>query len=98
MPRRPSIASARSCIYTRVSAVIEAEAQHPEHCGMRFTRSTNLRGESARLVDYAARYRVGTAVTEGTADFLVNRRMNKSRQMRWSRRGADRMLQVRSAV
>src|SRR5208283_4569528 len=30
--------------------------------------------------------------------FLVNRRMNKSQQMRWSRRGADLMLQVRSAV
>jgi hypothetical protein len=47
-----------------------------------------LRSQSARLVDYAAaaRYRagmrVGTAVTEGTANFLVNRRMNKSQQMR----------------
>ena len=52
-----------------------------------------LRSQSARLVNYAARYRagmrVGTAVTEGTAKFLVNRRMNKSQQMRWSRRGAD---------
>jgi hypothetical protein len=37
-------------------------------------------------------------VTEGTANFLVNRRMNKSQQMRWSRRGADLMLQVRCAV
>ena len=41
---------------------------------------------------------VGTAITEGTANFLVNRRMNKSQQMRWSRRGADLLLQVRSAV
>ncbi|HTV66577.1 MAG TPA: hypothetical protein VMD98_13300, partial [Bryocella sp.] len=39
-----------------------------------------------------------TAVTEGTANFLVNRRMNKSQQMRWSRRGADLVLQVRCAV
>jgi hypothetical protein len=28
----------------------------------------------------------------------VNRRMNKSQQMRWSRRGADLLLQVRCAV
>jgi hypothetical protein len=61
-----------------------------------------LTGQSAHLVDYAERYRaglrVGTALTEGTANFLVNRRMNKSQQMRWSRRGADRLLQVRCAV
>ena len=55
-----------------------------------------LRGQSARLVNYAKR--VGTAVTEGTANFLVNRRMNKSQQMRWSRRGADLLLQVRCAI
>jgi hypothetical protein len=41
--------------------------------------------------------RVGTSLTEGTANFLVNRRMNKSQQMRWSRRGADLLLQVRCA-
>jgi len=29
---------------------------------------------------------------------LVNRRMNKSQQMRWSRRGADLLLQVRCAA
>jgi hypothetical protein len=37
-------------------------------------------------------------ITEGTANFLVNRRMNKSQQMRWLRRGADLLLQVRCAV
>jgi hypothetical protein len=42
--------------------------------------------------------RVGTAITEGTANFLLNRRMNKSQQMRWSRRGADLLLQVRCAL
>jgi hypothetical protein len=61
-----------------------------------------LRGQSASLVNYAKRYRaglrVGTSITEGTANFLVNRRMNKSQQMRWSRRGADLLLQVRCAV
>ena len=38
-----------------------------------------LRSQSAHLVDYAERHRagqrVGTALTEGTANFLVNRRM-----------------------
>jgi hypothetical protein len=61
-----------------------------------------LIGQSNCLVNYAerhrARLRVGTAITEGTANFLVNRRMNKSQQMRWSRRGADLLLQVRCAV
>jgi hypothetical protein len=61
-----------------------------------------LSGQSAWLVNYAERYRaglrVGTSVTEGTANFLVNRRMNKSQQMRWSRSGADLLLRVRCAV
>jgi hypothetical protein len=60
-----------------------------------------LTSQSAWLVNYAERHRaglrVGTSVTEGTANFLVNRRMNKSQQMRWSRRGADLLLQVRCA-
>jgi hypothetical protein len=61
-----------------------------------------LRGQAAWLVDYAKRFRaglrVGTSITEGTANFLVNRRMNKSQQMRWSRRGANLLLQVRCAI
>jgi hypothetical protein len=61
-----------------------------------------LTSQSAWLVNYAERHRaglrVGTSITEGTANFLVNRRMNKSQQMRWSRRGADLLLQVRCAI
>ena len=61
-----------------------------------------LRSQSAWLVDYAERHRaglrVGTSLTEGTANFLANKRMAKSQQMRWSRRGADLLLQVRCAV
>ena len=61
-----------------------------------------LTGQSAWLANYTERHRaglrVGTALTEGTANFLVNRRMNKAHQMRWSRRGADLLLQVRCAV
>jgi hypothetical protein len=62
----------------------------------------NLTGQSDWLVNYAERHRaglkVGTAITEGTANFLVNRRMNKRQQMRWSRGGADLLLQIRCAV
>jgi hypothetical protein len=61
-----------------------------------------LSSQSAWLVNYAERHRAGlrvsTALTEGAANFVVNRRMNKSQQMRWSRRGADLLLQVRCAV
>jgi len=61
-----------------------------------------LASQSAWLASCAERHRaslrVGTAITEGTANFLVNSRMNKSQQMRWSRRGADLPLQVRCAV
>jgi hypothetical protein len=65
-------------------------------------RRDYLHSQSARLVKYVERYRaglrVGTSATEGTANFLVNRRMSKSHQMRWSRQGADLLLQVRCAV
>jgi hypothetical protein len=61
-----------------------------------------LTGQTDWMVNYAERHRaglrVGTAITEGTANFLVNRRMEKSQSMRWSRRGAVLLLQVRCAV
>ena len=38
------------------------------------------------------------AFTERTANVLVNRRMSKLQQMRWSRRGADMLLHVQRAV
>jgi hypothetical protein len=56
-----------------------------------------LSNQSTWLVNYAERHRaglqVGTALTKATANFLVNRRLNKAQQMRWSRRGADLLLQ-----
>src|SRR3954467_12567589 len=56
-----------------------------------------LSSQGTWLVNYAERHRaglrVGTSLTEATANFLVNRRMNKSQHMRWSRRGADLLLQ-----
>jgi len=54
------------------------------------------------LIDYGQRYRAGkpisTSSAEGTVNNLVNAGMNKRRQMRWSPRGAQRVLQVRAAV
>jgi hypothetical protein len=61
-----------------------------------------LTGQGDWLINYVERprsgLRVGTAITEGTANFLVNRRMNKSQQMRWSRRGVDILPQARCAI
>ncbi|MGX5845110.1 ISKra4 family transposase, partial [Mesorhizobium sp. ArgA1] len=39
-----------------------------------------------------------TSPAESAANSLVNARMNKKRQMRWSPMGAHRVLQVRAAV
>jgi len=69
-------------------------------------RCTELRGyietNEGALIDYGQRYRAGkpisTSRAESTVNQLVNARMNKRRQMRWSPRGAHRVLQVRAAV
>ena len=54
------------------------------------------------LIDYGQRHRAGkpisTSRAEGTVNQLVSARMNKRQQMRWSPRGAHRVLQVRAAV
>jgi UDP-N-acetylmuramate-alanine ligase len=56
----------------------------------------------ASLIDYGQRHRAGRPISssraESTVNQLVNARMNKRRQMRWSPVGAHRMLQVRAAV
>jgi hypothetical protein len=58
-------------------------------------------GQSAHLVNYHRRQQaglpIGTSTTEGLANTLVNRRMNKSQQMRWSVRGAHAVLAIRTA-
>jgi hypothetical protein len=61
-----------------------------------------MTSQSAWLVNYAERHRagprVGTSITEDTANFMVKRRMNKSQQMRSPYGGADLLLQVRCAA
>jgi len=69
-------------------------------------RCTELRSyiesNEGALIDYGQRYRAGepisTSRAEGTVNQLVSARMNKRRQMRWSPRGAHRVLQVRAPV
>jgi len=63
---------------------------------------TYLTLNASALVDYSRRYRAGlriaTSGAESIVNSLVNARMNKRRQMRWSPLGAHRVLQVRAAV
>jgi hypothetical protein len=49
-------------------------------------------------VSGSAGQRVGTSLAEGMAENLVNRRMNNSQHMRWSRDGALHLLQIRAAI
>jgi hypothetical protein len=69
-------------------------------------RCTELRNyvenNTGALIDYGQRHRadkpISTSRAEGTVNQLVSARMNKRQQMRWSPRGAHRVLQVRAAV
>jgi len=74
--------------------------------GRLIARCTELRSyienNEGALIDYGEHYRAGkpisTSRAESTVNQLVNARMNKRRQMRWSPRGAHRVLQVEAAV
>ena len=61
-----------------------------------------IESNEGALIDYGQRHRAGkpisTSRAEGTVNQLVSARMNKRWQMRWSPRGAHRVLQVRAAV
>ena len=63
---------------------------------------TYVAGQADLIIDYAAaRHRgepISTAMTESTVQRLLHRRMGANQQMRWSPRGAHRMLKVRTAV
>jgi hypothetical protein len=63
---------------------------------------TYVSGKADLIIDYAEGRRTGepisTATTESTVQWLLHRRMGANQQMRWSPRGAHRMLQVRTAV
>jgi len=63
---------------------------------------TYLTLNQSYMIDYCQRYWKGLPISssraESTVNVLVNARMNKLRQMRWSPRGAQRVLQARAAV
>ncbi len=63
---------------------------------------TYLIQNKTSMVDYGRLYRsqqpISSSPAESAANSLVNARMNKRRQMRWSPAGAHRVLQVRAAV
>jgi hypothetical protein len=63
---------------------------------------TYLAGQADLIIDYATARRRGepisTATTEGTVQRLLHRRRGANQQMRWSPRGAHRMLKVRTAT
>ena len=63
---------------------------------------TYIGNNEGALIDYGERYEAGkpisTSRAEGTVNHLVSTRMNKRQQMRWTPRGAHRVLQVRAAV
>ncbi len=63
---------------------------------------TYVSGQADLIIDYAKARRNGepisTAATESTVQWLLHRRMDANQQMRWSPRGAHRMLKVRTAV
>ncbi len=64
-------------------------------------RANNWAENSRSLTDYGRAWREGeriaTANIESTVNQLINQRMCKKRQMRWSRLGAQLMLHVRTA-
>ena len=61
-----------------------------------------LDNNKGTLLDYGKRYRAGkpisTAMAESAVNQVVNARMCKRQQMRWSPRGAHLLAQVRCAV
>jgi hypothetical protein len=63
---------------------------------------TYVSGQAALIIDHAKARRDGepisTATTEGAVQWLLHRRMGAHQQMRWSPRGAHRMLKARTAV
>ena len=96
---------ARTCIVARVANLYAERLRGSDlpHGRRRMGLAISQQHLCVRgLANYAKRYRtgmrVGTPATEGTANFLVNRRRNKVQQMRRSRCGADLLPQVRCAV
>ena len=89
---------------TDLDALVEAADNRQARKVVTLLRAleTYVVGQGELIIDYAAaRHRgepISTATTESTLQRLLHRRMGANQQMRWSPRGAHRMLKVRSAV
>lgn len=61
-----------------------------------------LKNNNNSLPNYGQRYRAGersaTSFVESAVNEIIDSRMSRSRQMRWSQAGAHQLLQVRAAV
>ena len=61
-----------------------------------------LRSFPDRLINYGKRYHEGRPIStngaESAVDYVIGQRMKKKGHMRWSREGANALLQVRCAV
>ena len=88
------------------TATLRNEPAAEAKVGRLVVRWTELRSyvenNKGALIDYGQSYRAGkpisTSRAEGMVNQLVNARVNKRRQMRWSPEGTHRVLQVRTAV
>lgn len=65
-------------------------------------RDRYISNSASMLTNYAQRHRAGqrvsTALVEFAVNSVINQRMNKRRQMRWSADGAGSLLRVRTAI
>ncbi len=70
-----------------------------DHCS---DLKTYVGNSEAAIVDYSNRYRskipVASSAAEGCVDEIANARMGKKQRMRWSPRGAHRVVTVRAAM
>ena len=61
-----------------------------------------LKGYLDWLINYARRYKqdrpISTSCAESAVDYVIGQCMKKNGHMRWSRTGANALLQVRCAV
>jgi hypothetical protein len=84
--------------------------EHPGHCTQEVHRAVQILSEIRQYVgghrrsvpdsakQRAAGHRISTAHVESVMNHLVNHRMSKKQQMRWSPKGAHYLLQVRAEL
>jgi hypothetical protein len=87
-------------IFDFAGAAHEARAKKLwAHCA---DLKTYVGNSEAAIIDYSRRYYsklpVASSVAEGCVDEIANSRMGKKQRMRWSPRGAHRVVTVRAAM